>query len=117
MCIPDPEFPIGSQLCIENMEKPQFIDAPDCQVVARWMKGKRDEGSVRLKIFFYFEIKHPQQFAAEVFVVPYANGAILLAASGHKGSLFTEIHACDGMVVKALIEILEYDFFVGEVVE
>ena len=81
------------------------------------MKGKRDEGSVSLKIFFYFEIKHPQQFAAEIFVVPYANGAILLAASGNKWSLFTDVHACDGMVVKTFVEILEDDFFVSEVIE
>lgn len=81
------------------------------------MKGKRDEGSIGVKVLFYFEIKHSQQFAAEIFVVPDANGAILLTAGGHKWPLFADIHASDGMVVEAFIEIFEDNFFVCEVVE
>ena len=111
------QFAVGPQLCVENMEKPELIDASHCQVVARGMKGEGDEGSIGVEFFFDFEVKHPQQFAAEILVVPDANGAILLAASGHKRSLFADVHASDGVVVKAFVEIFEDYFLVGEVVE
>lgn len=44
------EFPVGTQFVAQNVKEPQFIGAPDRQVVARRMEGQSEQGLIVLRL-------------------------------------------------------------------
>ena len=77
MCSLYIDLPVRPKFIAENIKKPQLIHTSDCQIIAKRMESKCDErpGSD----FPYPKIEHSQQFAIEIFVVPYPHSTIFIA--------------------------------------
>lgn len=98
------------------MKQPKFINTANSQVVARRVKGQSYERFIRLELLLDFEIEHPQQFTAKIFVIPNSDCAVKTTAGCNEGSLLADIHPCDGTVVEAFVDIFKDNLFVGYVV-
>jgi hypothetical protein len=75
------------------------------------VESKSNKRFVTVKLFLDFEIEHSEEFAAVAFVVPYSDGAVHLTAGHNQRPLLAYIHACDWVIVEALIEVLKDDLF------
>lgn len=67
------DLAVGTQLRVQDVVKTQFVHAADCEVVARWVEGQRDQrvqGFVVQSVLFVFEAEHTEKLASRVFIVP-----------------------------------------------
>ncbi len=80
------------------------------------MKSKSDQRLVRLEVFLYLEVEHPQQLTSEIFIVPHSYRTVVMTASSDQWSLLAYVHSGYTLVVEALVNVLEDYLFLGEVV-
>lgn len=99
------------------MEKPEFVNTPNGQIIPWWMKSKSNERFIGLKFFFNFEVKHSKKFAAKILIIPDPDSAVKITTSCNQRSLLTYIHSCDRIVMETFVDILEYNLFICYIVD